>query len=259
MTKISRLFLLVSLVWLLDFGTSLRAGGSEMDILERANAALGELQALYCNRIVMALPVNRLRMALLRKAQGVAIFPGMFKAAAGIGGRHGRGVLLMREADGSWGPPQFLTLSGVNAGIQVGVERANLILIFRTRSDLECLQKGKLTLGVEDTLAVGSIGRDVFFDADVCFNTVILSTISPSKGLFADWSVGGNILRLDAAATAAYDQYQQNCLRNSDPMEAGVPPPSLRLQMKLAELSAALPTHHGFSLSRCDPPFSAQP
>jgi len=259
MTKISRLFLLVSLAWLLAFGTPLRAGGRETDIMERANTALSQLQARYENRIVMALPVNRLMRALLRKAQGVAIFPGMFKAAAGIGGRHGRGVLLIREANGSWGPPQLLTLSGASAGLQVGVERANLILIFRTQSHLESLKKGKLTLGWEDTLAVGSIGRDVFFDTDVCLKTAILSTISPSKGLFAGWSVGGNKLRLDAAATAAYDRYQQNCLRNGDPMGAGVPPPSLRLQMKLAELSAPLPTRHDFAPSRCDPPLSPQP
>lgn len=243
MTKISRLLLLVGLAWLLDSGASLRAEDREIAILERANAALNQLQALYGNRYVRALPVNRIVMALLRKAQAVAIFPGMFKAAAGIGGRHGRGVLLIREADGSWGPPQFLTLSGASAGIQVGVERSNLVLIFRTRSDLERLKKGKLTLGVEDTLAVGSIGRDVFLDTDVRLKTVILSTVSPSKGLFAGWSMAGNVLRLDTAATVAYEQYQQNCLRNSDPMGAAVPPASLRLQMKLAELSAPLPTH----------------
>lgn len=259
MTKISRLLFLVGVVWLLAFGTSLRAGDREIAILESANAALSQLQARYGNRYVMALPVNRIMRGLLRKAQGVAIFPGMFKAAAGIGGRHGRGVLLIRQADGSWGQPLFLTLSGASAGIQVGVERANLILIFRTRSGLECLQKGKLTLGLEDTLAVGSIGRDVFFDTDACLKTVILSTISPSKGLFAGWSVGGNILRLDAAATAAYEQYQQNCLRNVDPMGAGVPSPSLRLQMKLAELSAPLPTHEDFAPSRCDLPIAPQP
>ncbi|HTU20705.1 MAG TPA: lipid-binding SYLF domain-containing protein [Gemmataceae bacterium] len=259
MTKISRLFFLVSLAWQLAFGGPLWAGDRETDILERANAALSQLQARYGNRIVMALPVNRIMRALLRKAQGVAIFPGMFKAAAGIGGRHGRGVLLIREADGSWGSPQFLTLSGASAGIQVGVERANLILIFRTRSHLESLKKGKLTLGLEDTLAVGSIGRDVFLDTDVCLKTGIFSTISPSKGLFAGWSVGGNKLRLDAVATAAYDQSQQNCLRTGDPMGAGVPPPSLRLQMKLAELSPTLPTQNVFAPSRCDPPLSPQP
>ncbi len=102
MKKVSRLLLLVCLAWLLDSGASLRAQGREIAILERASTALSEIEAM---------PFNRLMLAQLRKAQGVAIFPGMFKAAAGIGGRHGRGVLLIREADGSWGPPLFLKLS----------------------------------------------------------------------------------------------------------------------------------------------------
>ncbi|HWG42259.1 MAG TPA: lipid-binding SYLF domain-containing protein [Gemmataceae bacterium] len=249
MTKISRLFLLVSLSWLLDFGTSLQAGGRETAVLERANAALSELQAKRCNRITMA---------LLRKARGVAIFPGMVKLAAGVGGRHGRGVLLIREADGSWGPPVFLTLSGASAGMQLGVERANLILIFRTRSNLEQLTEGELTLGVEKAGTVGPIGLDEILGTDLCLKTGIFSR-SFCKGLLVGVCVEGTRLHIDAAANAAYEQYQQNCLRNGDPMGAGVPPPSLRLQMKLAELSAPLPTQNVFAPSRCDPPFSPQP
>ncbi|HEY7423345.1 MAG TPA: lipid-binding SYLF domain-containing protein [Gemmataceae bacterium] len=249
MTKISRLFLLVSLAWLLDFGTSLRAGGRETAVLERANAALSEIQAMHCNRIMMA---------LLPKAQAIAIFPRSIKAAVGIGGRHGRGVLLIREADGSWGPPEFLTLSAASAGIQAGVECADLVIILRTRNDLECLKKGKLTLGLGNTLAVGSFGRDKILSTDLGLKTVVVSG-SPCKGLFAGWCVVGATLRIDATATDAYDQYQQNCLRNGDPMGAGVPPPSLRLQMKLAELSVILPTQNVFAPSRCDPPFSPQP
>jgi lipid-binding SYLF domain-containing protein len=255
MTKISRLFLLVGLAWLFDSGASLRAEGREIAILERANTALSEVEA----RLLNWLPVNPLMLAQLRKARGVAIFPGMFKAAAGIGGRHGRGVLLIREADGSWGPPLFLKLSGASVGIQLGIERTDLVLAFRTRSDLERLKKGKLTLGVDNMLAVGSWGVEHVLGTDAGLRTCIVSPASPSKGLYAGWSVEGNVLLIDAAATAAYEQYEQNCLRNSGPMGAGKPSPSLRLQMKMAELSATLPTHRGFAPSRCDPPFSPQP
>jgi lipid-binding SYLF domain-containing protein len=255
MTKIGRLFLLVGLSGLLDSGSSLRAQSREIAILERANTALSEMEAMPFKW----LPYHRLTWAQLRKAQGVAIFPGMFKAAVGIGGRHGRGVLLIREADGSWGPPMFLKLSGASAGIQLGIERTDLVLVFRTRSDLERLKKGKLTLGVDNVLAVGSFGVEHVLGTDAHLRTCILSPASPSKGLYAGWSVEGNILRIDADATAAYGQYEQNCLRNSGPMGAGVPSPSLRLQMKLAELSATLPTHQGFAPSRCDTPFPPQP
>lgn len=209
------------------------------------------------------MPFSRLpfkMLAQLRKAQGVAIFPGMFKAAAGIGWRHGRGVLLMREADGSWGPPIFLKLSGASAGIQLGVEKTDLVFAFRTRSDLERLKKGKLTLGVDNMLAIGPIGVEHVLATDAGLKTCIISPSSPCKGLYAGWSVEGNLLQIDASATAAYDQYEQNCLpRNGGPMNGAGTPPSLRLQMKLAELSATPPTPHVVAPSRCDRPFSPQP
>jgi SH3 domain-containing YSC84-like protein 1 len=235
-----KLVLLVSVAWLLDSGGTLRAQDRERAILENASTALDEIETMPFD----SLPYHRFMMAQLRKAQGVAIFPGMFKAAAGIGERHGRGVLLSREADGSWGPPMFVKLSGASVGIQLGIDRTDLVLTCRTRSNSEHLKKGKLTLGLDNMLAIGSIGVEHIFSADAGLKTCIFSPASPSRGLFAGWSVEGNQLRIDTAATAAYEQYEQNSWRNSGPMGAGTPSPSLRLQMRLAELTAAPPTTH---------------
>lgn len=247
MMKLTRLLLLVSLAWLLDFSASLRAESREVAILDSAITALSEVEAMPINR----LHINRLMWSQqLRKAQGVAIFPGMFKAAAGIGGRHGRGVLLIREADGSWGPPVFLRLSGASAGIQLGIERTDLVLAFRTRTDLERLKQGKLTLGVDNMLAVGPFGVEHVLGTDAGLKTCILCPASPSKGLYAGWSVEGNVIQIDDAATAAYEQYEHNCLRNNRPMGAGVSSSALRLQMKLAELSATPPAHQVVGPSR---------
>ena len=253
MNKLSRFPFLVILAWVLGHDQPLRAQGREMAILERANTALSE---------VVAMPLSWLPFkmrAQLRKAQGVAIFPGMFKAAAGIGRRHGRGVLLIREADGSWGPPMFLKLSGASAGIQLGIARTDLVLAFRTWSDLERLKKGKLTLGVDNMLAVGPFGVEHVLGTDAGLRTCILSPSSPSKGLYAGWSVEGNVLRIDDAATAAYDQYQQNCLRNGGAMNGAGTTPSLRLQMKLAELSAAAPASHAVAPFSGVPSVTSQP
>ena len=42
----------------------------------------------------------------------MAIIPNMIKAGFVVGGRHGRGVIVVREPDGSWSNPIFLTLAG---------------------------------------------------------------------------------------------------------------------------------------------------
>lgn len=235
-----RLLLLFSFASLLDSGAALRAQDREIAILERADTALTELMTMPLNWV----PAHRFMMAQLRKAQGVAVFPGMFKAAAGIGGRHGRGVLLIREADGSWGPPLFVKLSGANVGIQLGIGRSDMVLAFRTRSTLEQLKKEKLLLGVDNMLAVGPIGIDHGLGTDAGLKTCILSPSCPSRGLYAGWSVEGNRLQIDAAATATYEQYEQNYVQNSGPMGTRALSPSLRLQMKLAELWASRPASH---------------
>ncbi len=230
MKKVSRLLLLVSLACLFHPGSSLQADCRETTLLENANVVLSEFTTMFGNWIPMA---------VLQNAQGVAIFPRVIKAAVGVGGRHGRGVLLIRGADGSWGPPVFLTLSGASAGIQLGVERSDLVIVLRTRRDLECIKKGKLTLGLGAALAVGSFGRDKFLNTDLGLKTVLIS-VSRSKGLFAGNCVLGASLHVDDAANAAYGQYEQDCLRNGGPTGPGVPP-SVQLQMKLVELTAPAP------------------
>jgi lipid-binding SYLF domain-containing protein len=243
--KINRFLLLLGLAWLLDPGSSLQADCGEAVLLEKANVA-------FCQLMARPRFLRPCLPSLLRNAQGVAIFPCSIMAAVGVGGQHGRGVLLIRGADGSWGPPVFLTLSLASAGIQLGVEETDLVLIFRTRRSLEHMNKGKLILGVGGTLAVGSIGCEKIIGADVCLQTAIFSN-SHSNGLFIGNRVAGVFLRIDAAATAAYEQ---DCLHNGGPTGPGASP-SLRLQMKLAEFSAPAP--YAAAPSGAAPPPSPQP
>jgi SH3 domain-containing YSC84-like protein 1 len=228
MKKVIYILLMVNFAWLLDPGSSLRADCPETAILEKANVVLCQLATTPLT--------GHLLTNLLRKAQGVAIFPGVIKAGALVGARHGRGVLLTREADGSWGPPVFLTLSGVSVGNQLGIEGTDLVLLLRTRRSLDRIRKGKLTLDAGVSLAVCSLGREKLLGTDVCLETGILSS-SHSKGLFAGVFVEGAVWRIDAGATAAYGQYEQSCSQDGSPSGSGVSP-SLRLQMTLAELSA---------------------
>src|SRR5690349_6476627 len=62
------------------------------------------------------MPDARVRDALLRRCQGIAIVPGMTKGALGWGGRLGRGVVVARQPDGRWSPPSFITLTGGSFG-----------------------------------------------------------------------------------------------------------------------------------------------
>jgi lipid-binding SYLF domain-containing protein len=144
----------------------------------------------------------------------------------------------------------FVKLSGASAGIQLGIGRTDLVLAFRTRRDLEHLKQGELTFGVDNMLAVGPLGVEHALAADTGLKACIISPLSPSRGLYAGWSVEGNRLRIDAAATAAYEKHEQGSLHNGGPRGTGTRSPTLRLQAKLAEISAVPPTPRVIALFR---------
>ncbi len=210
-------------------GTPLWAGPREWDILEDANDVLEDLTAI---------PLKGIPTALLRDAQGVAIIPDVVKAGFILGGRHGRGVLLMREPDGSWSQPIFITLSGVSIGHQLGVQMTDLVLVFKTRKGLDRIRQGKLTLGADLAVAAGPVGRQAEVSTDAMLRSEILS-YSRSRGLFAGVSLEGAALLMDQAATEAGNRPMQGgWLDHPNGPAAPRTPPGLRLQMKLALLTA---------------------
>src|SRR5436305_699720 len=164
-------------------GNPLRARGSEIATVESAAEVLQALPAV---------PLRCIPPALLQDAQGVAIIPNLLKAGLGIGGRFGRGVLLVREADGRWSNPLFITLVGGGIGWQVGIQSTDVVLVFKTRNSLDRFLKGKgkLTLGGDAAIATGPVGRQAEASTDAQLKAEIFS-YSRSRGLFVGLSLEG--------------------------------------------------------------------
>src|SRR4051812_34645530 len=58
----------------------------------------------------MQIPEAQIPPSVLAGAQGIAIFPGMIRGAFVIGVQHGRGVLLIRDANRQWQAPRFIQM-----------------------------------------------------------------------------------------------------------------------------------------------------
>ena len=140
---------------------------------------------------------------LLEKAQGIAIFPGVVKAAWGIGGQYGRGIVLVRRDDGTWSNPLFIQLIGGSIGWQIGMQKADLVLVFKNRRGVENLASNKITLGADMSVSAGPVGRSAEASTDIEMEAEIYS-YSKSKGLFAGISLKGGTLRVDREANAAF-------------------------------------------------------
>jgi len=143
-------------------------------------------------------PETGIPEGLLAKAQGIAVVPNVVKAALGIGGTHGKGVLAKRTARG-WGTPTFIDLSGGSFGFQIGVQSADLVLVFTNDDGINGILKGKLELGGEAAATAGPIGRTAAAGVPVTFDSPIYS-YSRSKGLFAGIALKGNVITIDDSA-----------------------------------------------------------
>ena len=106
---------------------------------------------------------------LLDRAFGIAIVPEVKKGAFGLGFRGGKGVLLVRDKTGRFSNPVFISLAGGSFGWQIGVQSTDLVLVFTTRSGVEGITDGKLTLGADASVAAGPVGRSASAATDATF------------------------------------------------------------------------------------------
>jgi len=74
-------------------------------------------------------PDRAIPRSVLERAEAIAIFPSVKKAGFVVGGQWGRGVISVRNPDGSWSAPAFLRLAGGSFGAQIGAQAVDLVLV----------------------------------------------------------------------------------------------------------------------------------
>jgi lipid-binding SYLF domain-containing protein len=220
---------LAALVALVPASGAARAGAREDTIVIKAMDVLDQSTKI---------PENAIPNSLLNKAQGVLIMPSVVKAGLLVGGRHGRGVLLVRTRDGGWSNPVFVTLTGGSFGWQGGVQSADLVLVFKTYPGVERILQGKskLTLGGDASIAAGPVGRQSSAATDAMLKAEIFS-YSRSRGLFLGLSLEGDSLRVDWTGNQFY---YGKPIAPAEIVTGAVPIPesALRLRNLLTALSA---------------------
>lgn len=151
----------------------------------------------------LRIPEEAIPPAILSRAYGVAVVPNVVRVGFGLGARRGKGILVVREDDNSWSNPAFIALTGGSLGFQAGVQATDVILVFKTRSGVETISNGKLTLGADAAVAAGPVGRSVEGATDVQFQSEVVS-YSRARGLFAGVALAGSGITMDRKANAAF-------------------------------------------------------
>jgi lipid-binding SYLF domain-containing protein len=132
---------------------------------------------------------------LLDKAEAIMVFPGVVKAAFGIGGQGGQGV-ISRRIQGGWSAPAFFNLGGASIGAQIGAQKTDYVLLIMNDDGLSSLLKDKFDIGGEASIAAGPVGRTANASTDVRLTAGILS-YSRTKGAFVGISLSGGTISPD--------------------------------------------------------------
>ncbi len=192
-TKAGRTLALALAVSIIGFGTASSAAEDPAKEVRKVEDAIRVLKEMT-GEADKSIPVD-----LVRNCAGIAILPDVIKAAFIIGGRHGKGVLMVRGGDGSWSHPVFIDIKAGSAGWQVGVQSTDLILVFKTPRSVENITRGKFTLGADVGIAAGPLGRSAEASTDTDLKAEIYS-YARSRGLYAGLSFQGASIDIDEKA-----------------------------------------------------------
>ena len=221
-----------ALVLALSFALAATAHAGPREDAQAENAArvLAEIQAI---------PESSIPDKLLDEARAIVIVPDTIKAGLVLGGRRGHGVLSVRTADGGWSAPCFVKLTGGSIGLQVGVQSADVVLVFRSERGLDSIVNGKFTLGADAGVAAGPMGRQAAALTDGQMKAEIWSW-SRARGLFAGVALDGAVLSIDDAANeAVYGQDTTPRMIFEDRMTQAPSPAVAAFRERLAQASAS--------------------
>jgi SH3 domain-containing YSC84-like protein 1 len=110
-------------------------------------------------------------------------------------------VATCRTAEG-WSAPAFVSVGGGSAGLQIGVEGVDLVMLVMNDQGFQHLLSSKFALTGEGSVAAGPVGRHASAGTDWKMNTQVL-TYSRSKGVFAGLTLEGAVIQQDSDSTRA--------------------------------------------------------
>ena len=170
---------------------------------------------------------------LLQRAHGIAVIPGVIRGGFILGGRRGRGIMVVRSSNGEWSNPAFIALTGGSIGWQVGAESADIVLVFANERSVANISRGKFTLSGDATAVAGPLGRHA--TVAVMFRAEVYGYLR-SRGLFAGAAFEGARMKVDRRAGQRF--YAADTRARPLGMQNEATPPSARRFLLTLEQAA---------------------
>jgi lipid-binding SYLF domain-containing protein len=145
---------------------------------------------------------DEIPMRRREEARCVVVVPSLVSGGLVIGARRGSGVVACRTSGAGWSGPACVTVTGGSAGLQAGIQSADVVMLVMSERGMEQLFRSSFELGADASAAAGPVGRDVQASTDEKMTAEILS-YARSRGLFAGVQLSGAVMKQDAARVFA--------------------------------------------------------
>jgi lipid-binding SYLF domain-containing protein len=137
---------------------------------------------------------------MLQGAEAVYIVPKLIKGGFIFGAEGGEGVLLHRTGKG-WSTPRFYDMGSASFGLQIGLEKAELVFIINSKRALRGIEKGEVKLGAGAgitvvTLSSAAEGATTAHGGDI----VVWAS---GTGAYGGLTFNGTVIKQDKDANAA--------------------------------------------------------
>jgi SH3 domain-containing YSC84-like protein 1 len=219
-----RVFSFIVVVSLLAFGTFLTPAQNKSRTRDAERHAREAAEAFAD---IMNVKDKAIPKELLDKAEAIAVFPGVIKAAFIVGGRGGQGVISRRIKRG-WSAPAFFNISGGSFGPQVGAQTTDYVFLIMNQDGIDGLLKDKFELGGEAGVAAGPIGREASASTSPRLDAGILS-YSRSKGAYIGAALKGAYVSPDNDLNEAIYGKKAIAILTGKPLAFGEMPASVRI------------------------------
>jgi len=124
--------------------------------------------------------------SVIDKADGLLVFPSVFKAGIGIGGEYGEGALVINGKS-----VDYYSTAAASIGFQLGAQKKTIIIAFMDKKALENFQNSMgWKIGADASVAVIALGVDGSIDTSK-LNQPIVAFIFDPKGLMYNLTLEG--------------------------------------------------------------------
>lgn len=140
----------------------------------------------------------------LPKAKGVLIVPSLVKAGLILGGSGGSGVYFTKDSKtGECRGPAFYGMGSLTYGLQIGAEKAEVIILAMTDKAVNAMLSPQFKLGADVSVAAGPVGVGTAGEASPVPAAAFIAFVR-AKGVFAGLTIEGGIVAAENKSNAAY-------------------------------------------------------